>query len=564
MRHRLVLIVWATAALAAAGCDTSWNARERQGARAALARIRSAAASKQAAAQPPGAPAAPAARPVKQGEVRLTLFDALRIAIQNNHDIQIAGYDPLIAETDVVTARAAYDPNLVLSNTFGRAKRPIASQLDTGGIRDTHLTEDTWQFRGGMAQRIGSGATVSLTQEMNYLDTNSQLIQPNPQYTSRLVGEVSQPLLKGFGDPLGRAAIRIANLAAGVSLHDFRQKVMEVTAKVTAAYWQVAFDLDMARVFRESLEMAREVERREKARAGQGISNDLNIARAVSSVATREVEVLRAENRARNSADELKRLLNAPDMPVDSDVALVPIEQPRFFLVDVDRTASMTRALSRRPELDRARATLAINRIRVDVSDRQRLPKLDALLRYSLNGLGNDLGASMDSQRLPDPATWSAGLEFEFPLGNRAAEAERQRRRVEYEQALLGADRLTDQVLQEVSMAARAVLQGRDEVESTLRARDAARKVIHGETVLMDLQPMDRQSNEQLLRSQDILAAAQRDHLVALLNFNLALTELSRAQGTLVEDTNIEIVWSEADRPGRLAPLGARLPEKND
>lgn len=547
--------------MAAGGCDRSWNAREREVVRKALDRVT---AATERAKEEPAPPAPRPPRPPSQGEVRLTLFDAVRIALENNHEVQIAGYNPLLAEADLVTARAAYDPNLAVSNTFGRSKRPIASQLDTGAIRDESLTEDTWQASGGIVQRIPTGATVSLKQEMNYLDTNSRLIVPNPQYTSRLSAEISQPLLQGFGDPVAQAAIRIANLTTGVSLEDFRQKVMETVSRITTAYWQVAFDLGTARIHREALDLARKVHQSETVRAAQGVSNDLNVARAASAVATREAELVRADNRVKNSADALKLLLNSPDIPVDADVTLVPVEQPRFFIVDVDRTAAMTLALSRRPELERARATIAVNRIRVDVADRQRLPKLDALLRYTLHGLGNDLGASIDSQHLPDPATWAVGLEFEVPLGNRAAQAEHQRRRVEFEQTLLEADRLTDEILQEVSLAVRAVLQGRDEVESTLAARDAARKVLHGETVRMELQPMDRRTNEELLRAQDLVAAAERDHLLSLLNFNLALTELARTQGTLVEDNDIEIVWPEADRPGRLVPLGARLPGRPD
>ena len=555
------MAVWVCAGLAVAlgGCDRSWNVREREVVRTALDRMTSAT---ERSKREPAAPAPKPLRPPQQGEVRLTLFEAIRIALENNQEIQIAGYGPLLAEADLVTARAAYDPNLALSNTFGRSKRPIASTLDTGAVRDEHLTQDTWNFSGGITQRVPTGATVSVKQELSYLDTNSRLIVPNPQYTSSLSAEVSQPLLKGFGDPVARAAIRIATLTTGVTVEDFRQKVMETISRVTAAYWQVAFDLDTARVHRGSVETGREVGRREAVRGKQGVSSDLNVARAASAVATREADLIRAENRVKNSIDRLKLLLNSPDMPVESDVTITPIEQPRFFVVEVDRTAAMTRALARRPELERARRTIAVNRIRVDVADRERLPKLDALLRYTLHGLGNDLGAAVGSQHLPDPVTWVAGLEFEVPLGNRAAQAEHQRRRVEFEQTLLEADRITDEILQEVSLAVRAVLQGRDEVESTLVARDASRKVLHGETVRMELQPMDRRTNEELLRAQDLVAAAEQSHLLALLNFNLALTELARTQGTLVEDNDIEVVWPDADRPGRLVPLGTRIAEE--
>ncbi|MBE3069574.1 MAG: TolC family protein, partial [Planctomycetes bacterium] len=563
-RHRIGraagAVTWTILGLAVVGCSSTWNERERQTIRQSLDRVNAAAEASKAEAARPAAPAPPA--PVRTGEVEMTLFDALRTALTANQDVQIAGFTPLLAETDMVRARAVYDPTVFLSDSHGRNKRPIQSRLEgTTGI-DSALIEDTWSMKGGVKQRVPTGGTLAVFQTMSYLDTNNLSTIPKTQYTSGLAAELSQPLLQGFGDVVGRATIRIASLSADISLEDFRQKVMEVATRVVSAYWQLAFDREMLRVSRDSLHMAQDVLRNEQARAGQTLSSQLNVARAASAASTRKTDVLRAGNRVRNSEDQLKRLMNSPDIPVDADVRVVPVEAPQFFLVDVDRSACMTRALSRRPELERARTTLDINRIRIDVADRQRLPKLDAMLRYTLNGMDTTLGDSLDMLHITDPITWVAGIEFELPLGNRAAQAEHQRRRVEYEQALLEADRLTGQVLTEVSLAVRSVLQGRDEVEYSSQARDAAKRVVDLEPVRAELGALDTRNNDEMLRAQETWAAAERDYLAALLNFNLALTELARAQGTLIEDNGVEVVWPEADRPGRLMPVGLRVPEK--
>ena len=560
--HRYILIAVLLAAGAPAlllsACDRGWNAREHEQLRQTLEAIQATAPANDA--KPP--PALVPSLDEETGKVHLDLFDAIRLALANNQDIQVAGYEPLRAEADLVEARAVYDPTLVASQQFGRNKSPIASTLDTGAITDEALTRDTWELSGGVRQRLPTGGTFRITQEMDYRDSNSQVTVPNPQYTSGLAFEVSQPLLKNLGDPEAQAAIRVATLATGVSLHEFRRQVMQVVSEVTKAYWQLEFDRRTLDILRESHEAAREVLRRETVRADKGVSNALNIARAASAAASRRVQLVRAENRARDSADHLKRLLAAPNLPVQGRAEIVPVQPPRFFLVDVDRTASMAQALSNRPELIRARQLIEINRIRVDAADRQRLPKLDALLRYTLNGLGGDLGDAMDMQDFRDPVTWVAGLELEWPLGTRAARAEYRRRRVDYEQTLLQTDRLTDEILEEVSVAVRAVERGRAEVESTLEARQAAQTVLKGEETRMELQPMDRRTNEELLRAQDGLAQAKQDHLVALLNFNLSLTELARARGTLIGEQGIEVVWPEGDRPGRLGPVRANLPEE--
>ena len=544
-------IAWVALAIAAAGCSNTWlDSRPRL--TAAIERLRTAQAEAQKEAPPPVKPVPPALK----GEVRLTLLGTLALAMRHNPDVQIAGYDPLLAEADLIHAEAVFDPSIFWSNNFNRTSRPIQSQLDTGSLRSSALAEDRWAARYGLKQRALSGGTFSLYQEMDYLESSSHLVVPNPQYTSRLSAELSQPLLKGFGDPDNRAAIRIATLSSAVTLQDFRQKVMEVATQTIAAYWQLAIDREVVRVARETAEMAREVLRREEVRRKQGLSNELSIARAASALATREAELVRTENRVRAGSDRLLYLVHAPDLRLESDATIIPADTPRFFLVDVDRSASMARALVRRPEIERLRRAIEANQIRVDAADRARLPKLDAVLRYTMNGLGRNLGGAMEMIDPGNHLSWTAGLEFELPIGNRTADSDHAKRRVEYEQTLLKAEQTADQVMEEVSLAVRAVLQGRDEVEATSKAVTAARQAVAGENVRYELGQV---TNEELLRAQDTLASAERDHLQAVLNFNLALAELERTQGTLMEDHGIEVVWPQ-ESGRRPLPVGVTMP----
>lgn len=162
-------------------------------------------------------PQAPAEVKPPEGPVNLTLLEALHYALRGNHEIQIAAYEPLRAGADVSIAQAVFDPTVFFANNFGRTDRPIQSLLDTGEIREGALVEDTWDFQGGARQPFLTGGTISVFQDMNYLDTNSTLTFPNPQYRAGLSAELKQPLLKGVGAVLNRAAIRVANLNADIS-----------------------------------------------------------------------------------------------------------------------------------------------------------------------------------------------------------------------------------------------------------------------------------------------------------------------------------------------------------
>ena len=508
---------------------------------------------------PPGAPA-PKPPPAVDGEVRLTLVQALSLALANNHDIQIAGLQPPSAEQDITVAEAVFDPTLFASDTTGRVDRPIQSLLDTGATQQGVLLQNTVSWQAGLRQKWLTGGTFAVYEATDYMNTNSTLIIPNPQNVTRTTFELAQPLLRGSGMEYNRAAIRVANLNAAVSFQDFRKGVQDAVAAVINAYWQLAFDLESVRASRVSRDLAAEVLRREQARRLQGVSSDLDLNRAAAAVALREADVVRAENQARDAMDKVKFLLHSPDLSVASETRLVPIEAPRFFLVDVDRSAAIATALVRRPDLERARSAVAINRIRLDVADRDRLPKLDITLRYIMNGLDRHATASYESQNFGERTSWNVGLELEVPLGNRSADATRRKRALEYDQSLVEMDKLANQVMQEVSGAARAVLLARNEIEATLTAKTAAARTVQGEQRRFEL---GETTNDELLRAQETLATAERDYLRALLNFNLALVSLARAQGILLENQGIEIVQAPP-APDHPRPLGLRLAPPKD
>lgn len=530
------------ASLALAGCPGAERDRfPARASRTVVRRIEAGAARSAATAASQGTAADPAAppKPAPAGEVRLALTDALRYALANNHDIQVAGYGPPLADEDVIHAEALFDPAAFFSNNLSRVNRLPQSISEIGRTPDQHVIENRWSAQYGVRKRALSGGTVSLYQDLGYLLSNSRYTIPDPQYTANLTTELKQPLLRGFGDPINRGAIRVANLSTDVSFQDFRTKVMTAVTETVSTYWQLAFDLESVRVTRNTLELAREVLRRETERLADGLSTPLSVDRAQAAVSTREAELVRAEVRARNSMDHLKLLLNADEFPLDGNVRVVPGEEPQFYVFEVDRPAAVAKALIHRPDLETARTAIAINQVRLDVADRERLPKLDATLRYTLNGLGHESGDAVEMLDPGGPFGWVAGIEFELPLGNRSAESDRRKRLLEYQQSLVEADRQISRAIQDVNQAVRSILSARDEVEATLRARIAADRTVKGEFVRFELGQV---TNEELLRSQEVLGAAESNHLLALLNFNIALVNLAKAQGTLLEDHGIEVV----------------------
>ena len=70
----------------------------------------------------PGAIAGPTNVPL-QGELPLSLQEAIALGIENNLDVQIARFDPLIATEDATTAWGYYDPSSSASTSTAIARR---------------------------------------------------------------------------------------------------------------------------------------------------------------------------------------------------------------------------------------------------------------------------------------------------------------------------------------------------------------------------------------------------------------------------------------------------------
>lgn len=570
-RCRTACLTLAIALSAAAGCARSSDHSTAQAAEEILKAINATApaevstespkAAAPAAATTPSAVATASAGaavtappPPAGGPIRLTLAEFLRRTLSGNPDIQVAGYGPPQSREDIITAKAIFDPVVFASSTAGRVNRPTQSVLDTGETALTDLIQQTWSFQAGVRDRLPTGGTFAVYQSSDYLDTNSTLSTPNPQYSTRLSFEFTQPLLRSGGVSYNQAPVRVATLNADISVQDFRKQVTDVIATAISSYWQLVFDIEAARTSQASLDLAADVLRREKAHVLVGVSSEVDMHRAEAAVSLRQADVVRARNQVRDDVDRLKQLMNVADIPLAGDADIVPTETPRFYLADVNRAEAIATALAHRPELERARKAIAIQSIRVDVADQDRLPQLNATLKYVLNGLGKAFHQGVEQQSFTELNTWSAGLDFEMPLGNRAADATHRRRILEYQQAVADLDRLSVQATQEVNSTVRAVLQARQEVEANLQATEAASRQVEGEQRRFDL---GQTTSDELLRAQETLATAQRDYLKSLLNFNLGMVSLARAEGVILESQGIEVFNVESATRGA-RPLGLR------
>jgi outer membrane protein TolC len=330
--------------------------------------------------------------------------------------------------------------------------------------------------------------------------------------------------------------IKIANLQASISEEEFRQKVMDIATKVSRVYWQLYLYRALVRIDQENLDMAEEVYRRENVRLSQGLSKPLDVQRARSNAQARRSSWLQSQQRYQAVMDQLKLLLNRSNLTIDSKTDVIPVEEPQLEPIDVDEIQIIDAALARRPEIKKALQELEIRKAEEELSANQRLPNLDVFGRYSVSGYGKDFSGSVDNTKLNHDDAWAVGLSFEIPIGNHSAEAVHRKKLLGRKQAGAQVDRERDQIKLDVKQVLLAISYANGEIDSTRLAMEAAEKVVAGEFARFDI---GQTTNEELLRAQDLLAGTSRNFMRTVVDYNVALAELARAQGTIPHGVSI-------------------------
>ena len=86
----------------------------------------------------------------------LSLREALKLALENNKDIEVARENVKIAEFDLLGARGAYDPRLSSQSYYERVKSPVSSFLSGGANGAVTQSDYTGTFRlEGLAPKGG-------------------------------------------------------------------------------------------------------------------------------------------------------------------------------------------------------------------------------------------------------------------------------------------------------------------------------------------------------------------------------------------------------------------------
>ena len=256
----------------------------------------------------------------------------------------------------------------------------------------------------------------------------------------------------------------------------------------------------------------------------------------------RYADVLRAQQNVRLLSDQLKRLMNDPDLPVIDESDKPADEAITFSLLD-----QVTTALQERPEIESALLAIDDADVRRVVADNAQLPILNLVASATSNGLDvNDAGDALGNTLDFDYIDYALGVQFERPWGNRAAESLFTQRTLERQRALENYRNQAQLVTLEVKDALRSVSTNYRLIDTTRSQRRAS--ALSLEVAGVQLEKGGRNEAEtfttrvdRVLARQDALAQAELAEVQALSDYMIAVSQLRSATGTSLKQAGVEV-----------------------
>lgn len=479
--------------------------------------------------------------------VPMDLATAVSMGVSKNLDVQVATFGPAIAQASVVAAEAAFDWNLF-------------SGVEWQDVDEESLTIGGGQFRSasqtissnlGLTRRLQTGASITVREDYTYND-------PRPisggfggdAFSHRFGTTVAfeQPLLDGFGREVNRSEIRLAQNAERREVAQLRAQLIGTATAIERAYWELVRARRNLVIAQKLLERGEVVREQVRARLVNE-ATQAQVADAVATVERRRGDVLTARTALRRASDALKQLVNHPELPVGGEELVLPTDAAFDEPVEYGLFDSLETALSQRPEIDLAVLAIDDASIRQVVADNGRRPELNFAAEASANSSDRDAGSAFSGQNDGEFVDgFLFGLRLNQALGNRADEAGYRRARLERMRAVVEYRRTVQAVALELKNALDGVVLNYRLIDqarvSRIATAEALRTLEVEKTLVRDGFSVTRLNLE--LSQQEALAAAERAEIGAVVEYNIALADLSAATGTSLERNRIDFVVPEA------------------
>jgi outer membrane protein TolC len=489
--------------------------------------------------QQPAQSPAPQAGMVK----RLSVDDAVALALEQNLNLQVQRLDPQLQDLAILQTKTAWTP--VVSSTISNRSSTSPVQSILAGAED-QLVNENFGAAVQASQLLPWGANYNVSWSNSRFKSNSVFDSPNPLLQANVSANYTQPLLRNFRIDGTRQQLLVSRKNREITDVGLQQTVLATTRAVKNAYWDLVFAYENLKVQQQSLEVSRESLKNNKSRVQIGTMAPIDIIEAEAEVARNEEAVIVAEAAIMGAQDALRQLVLDPKEPEFWATTFEPTEQPAFRDVAVDVDGAVRNAVERRTDLVSMRKNLEASDINIRYFRNQILPDLNLQAGYGLTGQGGtvfdfsdgfppiplsatttEYGSVLSRMFNNDYHNWSLLLTVGYPIGRSAAEAGLARARVSYAQSQLQLRSMELAVATQVRAVGRQLNTNRKRVDATRASRQLSERRLEAEQKKF---AAGMSNNFQVIQAQRDLAQARNAELQAILDYNRSVIDFDVVQ----------------------------------
>jgi outer membrane protein len=490
-----------------------------------------------------------AAQPPTESVRRLSIDEAVALALEQNLGIRIQRFDPQISDVGIAQARSFWAPSLSTNFSKNSQTQQPTSSLSGGA---TSILNANVATAVGLNQTLPWGGAYTATWNSSRFTTNNLFQGFSPQTGSNVNLQYSQPLMRNFEIDQIRQQVAATKKTRELSDIQLGGVITGTLRAVKNAYWDLSYAIANLKTQQQSLALSQQSLKDNQKRVEIGTMAPIDIVQAQAEVASNESGVIVADAAIKTAQDNLRALILDPGTPEFWTVSFEPTDAASFAAQAIDVEAAVRNAIDKRSDLRGAKNSLEQSDINIKYYRNQVKPDVNANVTYITTAAGGtqlsqvDLAAaaagsaisrSVIAQRnfgsvLGDVfqntyPNWTVGISVGYPLGASTAHTNLARVRLQYEQAQTQLKNLQMQVVTQVRGAARNVTTNQQRVQSARASRELQEKKLEAEEKKL---AAGMSSTFFVFQAQRDLALARTAEIQAISDYNKSLVDFEAVQ----------------------------------
>jgi outer membrane protein len=398
---------------------------------------------------------------IRAGTLYLTAQDAIALALENNIDIEVARYNPVLSQWNLERSEAGgalpgvpsvasqagsvasgqgvagsqaaagvsgggggggggtsgnatisqigpvtqnLDPSIQGTTAFAHNSAPQANVTQSS---TANLVSGTRAYNASYGQGFLAGGSVTVTYTEHYLNENAGTDVFNPSFAPSLGVSFQQNLLRGFGAAVGGRNIRVSKINLQNSDLNFKTQVISTVVSVLTRYYSLVADYEDLRAKQSAVTTAQDFYNNTKRQEEIGTLAALDVTTSESQLATSQNDLVVSQTTLQQDELQLKNTLsrNGAGDPVLAGVRIQPLDH----IVVPDRddlpplTDMVSQALANRADLAVQRSNITTAEISALGTKNGVLPSLQVFGGETQAGLSGAEVLTSTTSTPPDP-----------------------------------------------------------------------------------------------------------------------------------------------------------------